>query len=63
MEGREIIDLILIINETIEEWRRNNKMRFVFKIDFEKVYDKVDWNFLDVALAPCIMNLAKLVVN
>lgn len=42
MEGREIIDLILIINETIEEWRRNNKMRFVFKIDFEKVYDKVD---------------------
>ena len=48
--GRQILDVILVANEIVEEYRRKGKTGFVFKIDFEKDYDFVEWGFLDYTL-------------
>ena len=49
MKGRQIVDLVLIANEIIEEYRWR-KEGIVFKIDFEKAYDCVSWEFIDFVL-------------
>nr|GEW40163.1 integrase, catalytic region, zinc finger, CCHC-type, peptidase aspartic, catalytic [Tanacetum cinerariifolium] len=47
VQGRQIIDGLLIFNEVIS-WATKNKERlFVLKVDFEKAFDSLDWNFLD----------------
>ena len=48
--GRQILDVILVANEVVEDYRRSNKEGLVFKIDFEKAYDNVNWDFLDYVL-------------
>ena len=45
--GRQILDVVLVANEAIEDYKRSNKKGVVVKIDFEKAYDKVCWDFLD----------------
>lgn len=45
--GRQIMDGIVILNEAIHEAKRRKKKCFIFKIDFEKAYDSVNWDFLD----------------
>ncbi|GLT37028.1 hypothetical protein SLA2020_113700 [Shorea laevis] len=45
--GRQITDGVLILNEVVEEIRRNKVSSFIFKADFEKAYDCVNWDFLD----------------
>ncbi|CAL8991500.1 unnamed protein product [Prunus brigantina] len=47
VKGRQILDAALIANEVVEECRRLNKSGMVFKIDFEKAYDHVEWRFVD----------------
>ncbi|GKV31769.1 hypothetical protein SLEP1_g40435 [Rubroshorea leprosula] len=47
LRGRQMVDSIVIANETIDAAKRNKKASFVFKLDFEKAYDKVCWEFLD----------------
>ena len=37
-------------NEVVEECRATGKKGVVFKIDFEKAYDYVEWEFLDFVL-------------
>ena len=49
VEGREILDVVLIANE-VDEKRRSKEKGVVFKIDFEKAYGHVDRDFLDHAL-------------
>ena len=44
VEGRQILDVVLIANEVVDEKKRPGEERVVFKIDFEK-YDHVDWGF------------------
>jgi len=46
MGGRGILDNVLIVNEAIHEAKRENKSCIVFKIDFEKAYDYVNWKYL-----------------
>ena len=41
VQGRQILDAVLIANEIVNEKRRSGKERVVFKIDFEKAYDHV----------------------
>ncbi|RVW94050.1 putative ribonuclease H protein [Vitis vinifera] len=41
---------VLIANEVVDEKRRSREEGIVFKIDFEKAYDHVDWGFLDHVL-------------
>ncbi|KAL5543048.1 hypothetical protein UlMin_010758 [Ulmus minor] len=50
VKGRQILHVALVANEVVEEYRVSGKEGVVFKVDFEKAYDHVDWNFLDFAL-------------
>ena len=50
VEGKQILDAVLIANEVVDEKRRSGGEGVVFKIDFEKAYDHVDWGFLDHVL-------------
>ena len=47
MVGRQILDVVLVADEVVENYRRSNTKGLVFKIDFEKTYDNVNWDFLD----------------
>ena len=46
IEGRHLLHSALIANEVIEEAKRSNKSCLVFKVDYEKAYDSVSWDFL-----------------
>ena len=50
VQGRQILDVVLIVNEIVDEKRRLGEEGVVFKSDFEKAYDHVDWDFLDHVL-------------
>ena len=46
MRGRNIMEGVVILHETIHELHRKNQNGVIIKIDFEKAYDKVRWDFL-----------------
>ena len=46
IKGRQILDEILIANETINVLRDKRKPGLIFKVDFEKAYDSVEWSCL-----------------
>ena len=50
VQGRQILDVVLTANEIVDEKRRLEEEGVVFKIDFEKAYDHVTWDFLDHVL-------------
>ncbi|GLT51155.1 hypothetical protein SLA2020_245850 [Shorea laevis] len=45
--GRQLVDSVLVLNEVVDEIKKRKQPAFVFKADFEKAYDCVDWSFLD----------------
>ncbi|CAJ2647682.1 unnamed protein product [Trifolium pratense] len=47
VKDRQILDGILIANEIVDEARKSKKELMLFKVDFEKAYDSVDWSYLD----------------
>jgi len=47
IKNRQILDGILIANEVVHEARKLKKELMLFKVDFEKAYDSVDWGYLD----------------
>lgn len=51
VESRQILDGPLIINETISWAKQNNRKLMVFKVDYDKAFDSINWNFLDSILA------------
>ncbi|XP_019430813.1 PREDICTED: uncharacterized protein LOC109338127 [Lupinus angustifolius] len=50
VQDRNILDATVVINEIIHSAKKDKDGCFLFKIDFEKAYDSVDWNFLDYML-------------
>jgi len=46
LSGRGLLDSILIANETVDFLRKNKLQGVIVKVDFEKAYDSVDWDFL-----------------
>ena len=46
MRGRNILEGVVVLHETIHELHRKNLSGVIFKIDLKKSYDKVKWNFL-----------------
>jgi hypothetical protein len=50
VRDRQILDGILIANEVVDEARKYKKELLLFKVDFEKAYDSVDWGYLDAVL-------------
>nr|GEX18061.1 RNA-directed DNA polymerase, eukaryota, reverse transcriptase zinc-binding domain protein [Tanacetum cinerariifolium] len=47
---RQIIDGPFILNEVIQWCKVKRKQALIFKVDFEKAYDSVRWDFLDEVL-------------
>ncbi|KAK2413749.1 hypothetical protein QL285_036426 [Trifolium repens] len=43
VKDRQILHGILIANEVVDEARKAKKELLLFKVDFEKAYDSVDW--------------------
>jgi hypothetical protein len=42
----QILDGILIANEVVDEAKSKKKYLLMFKVDFEKAYDSVEWSYL-----------------
>jgi mannosylglycoprotein endo-beta-mannosidase len=45
MQGRNILDGVVFLHETVHELHRKKLNGVILKIDFEKAYDKVKWPF------------------
>ncbi|GLT32791.1 hypothetical protein SLA2020_074320 [Shorea laevis] len=45
--GRQLVDSVLVLNEVVDEVKLKKQKAFIFKADFEKAYDCVDWAYLD----------------
>lgn len=50
IKGRQILEGVLIANEVLDDAKRRKKEALFFKVDFEKVYDSVNWDFLDLMM-------------
>jgi hypothetical protein len=50
MHGRNILDGVVILHETVHEFHRKKLNGVILKIVFEKDYDKVKWSFLQQTL-------------
>nr|GEV88292.1 RNA-directed DNA polymerase, eukaryota [Tanacetum cinerariifolium] len=48
--NRQILDGPFILNEVIQWCKAKKKQTLIFKVDFEKAYDSVRWDFLDDVL-------------
>jgi hypothetical protein len=48
--GRNIMEGVIILHETIHELHRRKESGVILKIDFEKAYDKVKWSFVKQVL-------------
>lgn len=46
IKGRNILEGVVTVHEIIHELKRSKKKGIIFKIDFEKAYDKVRWDFV-----------------
>ena len=50
MKGRFIHDAILALHEIVHEVKCKNQRGVFLKLDFQKAYDRLDWEFLRPAL-------------
>ena len=46
VEGRQILDAVLIANEAVDSRLKDNVGWVLCKLDIEKTYDHVSWSFL-----------------
>ncbi|GJX20357.1 RNA-directed DNA polymerase, eukaryota [Tanacetum coccineum] len=50
IEDRQILDGPFILNEMLSWCKKRKKQSLIFKVDFEKAYDSVRWDFLENVL-------------
>ena len=46
MKGRNIMTRVLTLHEVMHETKTRKEVGVILKLDFEKAYDKVCWDFL-----------------
>ncbi|KAJ9671525.1 hypothetical protein PVL29_025297 [Vitis rotundifolia] len=46
VKGRQILDASLIANEVVDYWQKRKEQGLVCKLDIEKAFDSINWNFL-----------------
>ena len=46
VEGRQILDAVLIANEIVDSTLRRKECGLICKLDIEKAYDSISWEFL-----------------
>jgi len=46
LKNKGMLDSVLVANEVVEDLRRYMKSGLCMKVDYEKAYDSVRWNFL-----------------
>jgi hypothetical protein len=51
LPNRQILDGVLVVNELLDLEKRRKDKCLLFKVDFERAYDTVSWNFLDYMMA------------
>lgn len=49
VQGRQNLDDIFIANDMVDDARKLKK-EFLFKVDFEKSFDLVDWHYLEARM-------------
>ena len=47
IKGRNILEGVVILHEVLHELARRKGKGMILKIDFEKAYDRVRWDFLE----------------
>ncbi|WRX29435.1 Reverse transcriptase domain - like 10 [Theobroma cacao] len=47
IKGRKLLDYVLIANEVVNWLKKDASRGTVLKLDFEKTFDSISWNFLD----------------
>ena len=50
MEGRQILDGVVVATETIHSMANSKDKAMFIKLDMAKVYDRVRWSFLQKVL-------------
>nr|GEW44479.1 putative RNA-directed DNA polymerase, eukaryota, reverse transcriptase zinc-binding domain protein [Tanacetum cinerariifolium] len=50
IKGRNILDGPLILNEVLAWYHQRKRELMIFKVDFEKAFDSLRWDFLDMML-------------
>jgi hypothetical protein len=46
IKGRNIMEGVLSLHEILHDTKRKKKDGIILKLDFEKAYDKINWDFL-----------------
>ena len=46
IQGRQILDAVLIASEALDSRLKDNMSDLLFKMDIEKAFDHVNWDFL-----------------
>lgn len=44
--GRSMLESVVVVNETVSAAKKSKKPTLIFKVDYEKAYDSVSWDFL-----------------
>ncbi|GKD88956.1 RNA-directed DNA polymerase, eukaryota, partial [Tanacetum coccineum] len=50
IRGRQVLDGPMMLSEVIDWCNQKKRKAMIFKVDFEKAYDSVRWDFLDMIL-------------
>ncbi|GJR98227.1 RNA-directed DNA polymerase, eukaryota, reverse transcriptase zinc-binding domain protein [Tanacetum coccineum] len=50
IKGRNFLDGPLVLNECMSWYRKRSKALMVFKVDFEKAFNSLRWDYLDVIM-------------